>query len=84
VNNLDDLKKPENERSGAWAYPVENWLLSTAVTDLSAQMEKLKHVMDKSDFQAALSSDFEEKHPEVLFLAPHMVWRVAMQLPAIL
>lgn len=74
-NNLDDLKNPENDRSGAWAYPLENWLLSASVSDLSAQMGKLKHAENKSNFQDTLSHYIEEKHPEVFYLAPHMVAR---------
>jgi Flp pilus assembly protein TadD len=75
LENLDDLKKPENDRSGVWAYPLENWLLSAAMRDLSAQMGKLKLASNKSDFQNTLLLYFEEKHPEVFFLAPHMVAR---------
>ena len=75
LQNITDLKKPAAERSGAWAYPFESWLLAPAVHELSGQLEKLKRAANKSDVQAALARFFEESHPELFFLAPHLVTR---------
>jgi tetratricopeptide (TPR) repeat protein len=75
LENLEDLKKPIDEQGGAWAYPLENWLLTSAGQDLAGQMKKLKRIDKKSDVQASLSRFFEEKHPEIFFLAPHLAER---------
>lgn len=75
LENLADLKKPPEERSGAWAYPFENWLLAAAVQGLSDHLKKVKPATEKSAGQAALARYIEEKHPEVIFLAPHLVER---------
>jgi tetratricopeptide (TPR) repeat protein len=75
LENLEDLKRPPEERSGAWAYPFENWLLASIAHELSDQLNKLKKTAKKPDAQAALARFFEEKHPEVFFLAPHLVER---------
>jgi tetratricopeptide (TPR) repeat protein len=73
--NLADLKKPADERNGAWSYPFENWLLGPVVLDLSKQLQKVKRTSEKSEMQAAFSNLFEEKHPEIFFLAPHLLER---------
>ena len=75
LQNVADLNKPAEERSGVWAFPLESWLLARVVSDLSGQLEKLKHAAKKSDVQGILARYFEEKHPEVIFLAPHLVAR---------
>jgi tetratricopeptide (TPR) repeat protein len=73
--NLKDLEKPASQRSGPWAYPIENWLLGHILRELSETMRKQKRSSAKSEVQAALSLFFEEKHPEVIFLASHLVER---------
>jgi len=75
LENVADLKKPVDDRSGVWAFALENWLLAPAVNDLYAQLETMKHAAKKSDVQARLGRFIEEKHAEVLFLAPHLVER---------
>jgi tetratricopeptide (TPR) repeat protein len=75
LENVEDLKKPVDDQSGVWAYPFESWLLDSAVHDLASQLEKLKRATKKSDVQTMLAHFFEEKHPEVFFLAPHLVKR---------
>ena len=75
VENLADLNKPVEERAGAWAHPFESWLLAGVVRDLTGQMKKLKNAANKSDVQNVLARFFEEQHPEVFFLAPHLVAR---------
>jgi len=75
LENVEDLKKPVDDRGGVWAYPSESWLLASVAQDLSGQLEKLKRTDKKTDVQARLSRFFEEKHPEVFFLAPHLVER---------
>ncbi len=75
LENLADLKKPQEDRSGVWAYPFESWLLAAAVHGLSDQLKKIKPAVEKSGVQAAIARYFEEKHPEVFFLAPHLVER---------
>lgn len=75
LKNVEDLKKPVEDRSGGWAYPFESWLLATVVHELTGQLEKLKHAAKKTDVQGILARFFEEKYPEVFFLAPHLVER---------
>jgi tetratricopeptide (TPR) repeat protein len=75
LENIEDLKKPVDEQGGVWAYPSESWLFASAIHDLASQLEKLKRSDKKSDVQARLARFFEEKHPEVFFLAPHLVER---------
>jgi tetratricopeptide (TPR) repeat protein len=75
LENLKDFQKPLEERSGVWAYPFENWLLAAAVHDLSKQLKKMKPTAEKAQVQTTLARFFEEKHPNVFFLARHLVAR---------
>jgi tetratricopeptide (TPR) repeat protein len=75
LENVEDLKKPAEERSGAWAYPFKNWLLESVVQELVGQLQKRKRAAKRAEIQEMLSRFFEEKHPEVFFLAPHLVER---------
>lgn len=72
--NLADLEKPAKNRHGPWAYPFESWLLGAAVRDLSRLMDQHKSVRKKTDLQG-LILQFLEKHPQIIFLAPHLVER---------
>jgi len=75
VQNLEDLKKPAKERGGAWAFPSENWLLTPVIQELISNVEKQARRAKKSDPQTYLVEYFEKKHPELLFLAPHLLAR---------
>ncbi len=75
LENLADLKKSVDERAGAWAYPFESWLLGGVARELTGQLENQKRTANKADVQALLTRFFEENHPEVFFLAPHLVER---------
>lgn len=75
LENLEDMKKPDDQRNGPWAYPFENWLLGPVAIELSIYLNNQKRSARKEEVQAAMSCFFEEKHPEVIFLAPHLVER---------
>ena len=75
VENLKDLELPAGERSGAWAFPFQNWFLDQAAKDISALVEKQKKGTKMSEMRKALCSLVEDKHPQLLFLAPRLVRR---------
>lgn len=75
AENLEDLERPEDERSGAWAFPFENWLLAALAGDLASQLGKVKRAANQSDVQQQLSRFLNQQHPRVVFLAPHLVKR---------
>ncbi len=75
LENVTDLKKPAEEQSGIWAFPFESWLLASAVRNLSSLIEKKARTDKEASIQQTLSHFFEAEHPEVLFLASHLVAR---------
>ena len=72
--NLADLDKPPKNRHGPWAYPFESWLLGATVQDLLRLMDQHKSARKKTGFQEFISQ-FLEKHPQIIFLAPHLIDR---------
>jgi tetratricopeptide (TPR) repeat protein len=77
--NLADLNRPSDKRQGAWAFPFENWLLGDLAIDLARTLEKNKPPAGKPDSEKSavqrILSQFLEKHPRLLFLAPHLLKR---------
>jgi tetratricopeptide (TPR) repeat protein len=77
--NLADLDRPLDKRQGAWAFPFENWLLGNLAIDLARTLEKNKPPTAKPDREKGplqrILSHFLEKHPRLLFLAPHLLRR---------
>jgi tetratricopeptide (TPR) repeat protein len=73
--NLADIKKPADERSGVWAFPFETWLLEPILLETGMYLEKMKKVSSKAEVQATFSRFLTEEHQEVFFLAPHLIAR---------
>lgn len=71
-DNLLESSKAPDERGAIWAFPFEYWLLGP----LTAQIgEVLKNGPDLNLAKEKLRSFLDETHPELLFLAPHLVVR---------
>jgi tetratricopeptide (TPR) repeat protein len=71
---LDDLNRPASQRNGPWAFPLSYWIGSSVIRDLTRLLSggvqrKSEQVVEQG---ARL---FLEKHPEVIFLAPHILAR---------
>jgi Flp pilus assembly protein TadD len=72
--NLADLDKPPEKRHGPWAWPFENWMLGASVRELSLLLEQKKSAKNKAGAKKVVGQ-FLEKHPEIIFLAPHLIER---------
>jgi tetratricopeptide (TPR) repeat protein len=73
--NFNDLARLPAERSGAWAFGFESWLLTPMALEVAEQIKRLQRSPKKAEMQAAIKRIIEEKYSRVLFLAPHMVAR---------
>lgn len=72
--NLDDLEKPEDERSGPWAFPFDHWLLGSTAQDIARALERQKDARDLNAIQKTMRL-YMEQHPALVFLAPHLLER---------
>ena len=71
---LDDLEKPPNQRHGPWAFPLPNWVAENTIRTLSkAASSAARRKQDAAVQNAALQ--FLEQHPELVFLASHLLQR---------
>jgi tetratricopeptide (TPR) repeat protein len=75
LENMADIKKPADERNGVWAFPFETWLLGPALLETGRYLEKMKKTSSKAEVQANFLRFLTEEHPEVFFLAPHLIAR---------
>ena len=74
-SNLEDLDRPPAERSGAWAFPMESWMLAQVSQEVAAHLKRLERSEKKVDIQLALGRLFEEKFQNIFELAPHLYAR---------
>jgi tetratricopeptide (TPR) repeat protein len=71
--NLDDLNGPIEERNAPWAFPLigywipEGWVKELAGLLSTAARHKKEGVIRSS------AQRFLQKHPELIFLAPHLL-----------
>ncbi len=71
---LDDLKQPPGHRCGPWGMPLAVWITGGTIRELSNTLEKAARRKQDSAVQAA-AGQFLDRHPELIFLAPHMLQR---------
>jgi tetratricopeptide (TPR) repeat protein len=76
ILNMEDLEKPVKERSGVWFIPIANWLLETAIRGIIHQSKEIsRRAIPSDELHQRLSRYIEEQHPELIFLAPHLIDR---------
>ncbi len=71
---LDDLEKPPGERVGVWAFPISIWLTKSLIGELARTVESAARRKQEAGVQAAINQ-FLDRHPELIFLAPHLLQR---------
>jgi tetratricopeptide (TPR) repeat protein len=71
---LDDLEQPTGQRSGPWGMPLTVWVTGGAIRDLSKIVEKATRRKQEAAVQTA-ANEFLSRHPELIFLTPHMLQR---------
>ena len=71
---LDDLKQHPAQRSGPWSLPLTAWVTGSSIHELSNTLEKASRRKQDTAMQAA-ANQFLGKHPELIFLTPHMLQR---------
>jgi tetratricopeptide (TPR) repeat protein len=71
---LDDLALPPDQRNGPWAFPLPNWVAEGTIRALSKAVSPTARRKDDAAIQGA-TRQFLEKHPELVFLAPHLLQR---------
>jgi tetratricopeptide (TPR) repeat protein len=73
IENLEDIRLPKENRQGPWAFTLGDWLIAPLVNDL------VNH-LPKSGKSSSLNKEYifklvDEKYPEILFLASHLIER---------
>ena len=71
---LDDLVLPVDQRNGPWAFPLSTWLTGSTIRALSNTIEKAIRRKQDAAVQAA-AGQFLNGHPELIFIAPHLLRR---------
>jgi tetratricopeptide (TPR) repeat protein len=71
---LDDLGQPADQRHGAYAFPLANWVPDATIRQLERSLQPAIRRKREADIQNA-AQVFLDQHPELLFLAPHMLKR---------
>ncbi len=73
-DQLDDLARPPSQRNGPWTYPLPNWVAESTIRALSKAVSAAARRQDGAAIQSA-ARQFLDQHPELVFLAPHLLQR---------
>ena len=72
--HLEDLNRPADQRHGAYAFPLPNWVAERTIRQLHINLQSA--MRRKRDLEIKIAAQaFLEQHPELLFLAPHLLRR---------
>ncbi len=73
IENLEDICLPKENRQGPWAFTLGDWLIAPLVNDLVNYLPKSQK--GSSLNRECISKLVDEKYPEILFLASHLIER---------
>lgn len=71
---LDDLEQPTGQRHGAYAFPFKNWVSEPTIRALDRSLKAASRRKSDVDTQSSTQALLEQ-HPELLFLASHLLQR---------
>lgn len=72
--NLDDLERPVGDRNAPWGFSFSYWLPEPIVKQLVGAFSAAARRKSELAVQSA-AQQFLEKHPGLVFLAPHLLQR---------
>jgi len=72
--NLDELKKPANERNAPWAFPFSTWFPYKIIQELLSLAERTAN-NKKSDSVSTTLTRFLDSHSDLLNIAPTLLDR---------
>jgi tetratricopeptide (TPR) repeat protein len=72
--NLDELKKPVNERNAPWAFPFSTWFSQKIIQELLSLAERTAN-NKKSDSTLTALTRFIDSHSDSLNIAPTLLDR---------
>ncbi len=74
IENLDELKKPANERNAPWAFSFSTWFSQKIIQELLSLAERTAN-NKKSDSVSAALTRFIDSHSDLLNIAPTLLDR---------
>ena len=73
--NLDDLKQPEVDRHGPWAFTLSHWVPPRAMSDLVKFLGSVSHRTTGDEAVSRAARRYLREHPEMVKVAPVLLER---------
>lgn len=74
AQNLTDIKRPVGERHAPWSFSLGYWMSPGLLKEFAQFLAPLARKTHSKNAEC-LVQRFLDKHPEIIFLAPHMLDR---------